>query len=68
LLAGWAVGLAGGTYFAWVDGLKPLHTLVMGDTKITLYVGLLALVANILVTILVNALLPQRRSVISTAE
>src|SRR6202521_5543720 len=25
LLAGWAVGLFGGTYLAWTDGLKPLH-------------------------------------------
>ena len=26
LLAGWAVGFFGGSYLAWSDGLKPLHT------------------------------------------
>jgi SSS family solute:Na+ symporter len=68
LLAGWACGLSIGTYFSWMDGLKPLHTLIFGDTKFTLYVGLLALVINIAVTIIVNALLPQRRTAISAAE
>jgi len=67
LLAGWAIGLGVGTYFSWMDGLKPLHTLILGDTKFTVYVGLLALVINIAVALAVNALLPQRRTVISTA-
>jgi len=60
LLAGWATGLAGGTYLSWSDGLKPLHTFVIGDTKFTLYVGLFALLANIGVTILVNLFWPRR--------
>jgi SSS family solute:Na+ symporter len=68
LLSGWACGLSIGTYFSWTDGLKPLHTLTFGDTKMTLYVGLLALVINIAVTIVINALLPQRRAAISAAE
>jgi len=59
LLAGWAAGLAGGTYLSWSDGLKPLHTFVIGDTKFTLYVGLFALLANIGVTILVNLFWPR---------
>ncbi len=60
LLAGWAVGLFGGTYLAWTDGLKPLHTLVFGGVGVTLYIGLLAIVANIAVAIIVNLILPQR--------
>jgi SSS family solute:Na+ symporter len=68
LLAGWACGLSAGTYFSWMDGLKPLHTLTFGDTKLTLYVGLLALVINIAITIIVNALLPQHRTAINPAE
>src|SRR4030088_351870 len=42
LLTGWAVVLFGGTYLAWTDGLKPLHTLAFGDTTVTAYVGLIA--------------------------
>jgi len=49
LFIGWAVGMAGGTYMAWSDGLKPLHTLAIGDASFTAYVGLIALVANIVV-------------------
>ena len=49
LLAGWAVGFFGGTLVAWSDGLKPLHTLVIGGSNYTVYVGILALIANIVV-------------------
>ena len=54
LFVGWAVAMAGGTYLAWQDGFKPLHTLTFGDTSFTAYVGLIALVANIVVTVVVN--------------
>jgi SSS family solute:Na+ symporter len=54
LLTGWAVGLFGGTYLAWTDGLKPLHTLAFGDTTVTAYVGLIAVAANVVVAVLVN--------------
>jgi len=47
LLAGWAVGLFGGTYLAWSDGLKPPHALMIADSKVTVYVGVIALVANV---------------------
>jgi SSS family solute:Na+ symporter len=65
LLAGWAVGFFGGTYLAWGDGLKPLHTIGWGDTHYTLYVGVLALTANIVVSVLVNALTPQSSRVVT---
>jgi len=63
LLTGWAVGFFGGTYVAWTDGLKPLHTIAFGGTSYTLYVGVLALVANMLVAALLSAVMPigQRR-------
>ena len=54
LLAGWAVGFFGGSAITWSDGLKLLHTLHVGDESYTLYVGLLALAANIAVAALVN--------------
>jgi len=54
LLAGWAVGMVGGSYFAWSDGLKPLHAVGFGDSQVLVYTGLLALVMNIIVAVLVN--------------
>jgi SSS family solute:Na+ symporter len=54
LLAGWAVGLLGGSYLAWTDGLKPLHALTFGDTTVTAYVGLIAFAANVMTAVLVN--------------
>jgi SSS family solute:Na+ symporter len=57
LLAGWAVGFIGGTAIAWSDGLKPLHETGFGNYKLSLYVGLLALVANIVTVLVVNAVL-----------
>jgi solute:Na+ symporter, SSS family len=60
LLAGWAAGFLGGSWLAWLNNFKPLHTLHFGAANITLYSGLLALAVNILVAILVSAAL--RRS------
>ena len=40
-----------------MDGLKPLHTVVIGGTGYTVYVGLLAVVANILVAAVANVAL-----------
>ena len=54
LLAGWAVGLCGGTYLTWIDGLKPLHPVSFGDTTVTVYVGIIALTANVICAVLVN--------------
>ena len=39
---------------AWSDGLKPLHILTLGDTSFTAYVGLIALVINIVVAAVVS--------------
>ena len=60
LLAGWAVGLFGGSLVAWMDGLRPLHSLTIGDTTFSVYTGLLALSANIIVAVLVNVALKSR--------
>src|SRR6267142_2611502 len=54
LLLGWLVGFAGGTALAWINGLKPLHALALGQSSVTLYIGLLALAANILVAVIAN--------------
>jgi SSS family solute:Na+ symporter len=62
LLAGWAVGLFGGTLIVWSDGLKPLHAITIGNISFTAYIGLIALLANIAVAVLVNLAMPSRRT------
>jgi len=52
LLLGWAVGIGWGSWTAWMSGLKPLATLAIGDAKFSFYVGLGALILNILVAVL----------------
>ncbi len=54
LLTGWVAGFFAGTYFAWTDGLKPLHALAIHGPAVMVYTGLLALVLNILAAALVN--------------
>jgi SSS family solute:Na+ symporter len=54
LLAGWAVGLVGGSWLAFSDGIKPVHTFVIGDGSYTLYTGMTALVLNIVVAVVVQ--------------
>jgi SSS family solute:Na+ symporter len=61
LLAGWAAGFLIGTWMAWTDGLKPLHTLAFGSASVTLYVGLIALAINIIVAVAVNLVVPARQ-------
>jgi len=57
LLLGWAVGFFGGSYVAYMDGLKPLHTIVVGGASYTIYIGLLAVLANVVVAAVANAAL-----------
>src|SRR6201747_2465664 len=54
LLAGWAFGLGVGTALAFMDGVKPVHTLTLGDGHYAVYTGLLALVLNIVVPVIVQ--------------
>jgi solute:Na+ symporter, SSS family len=63
LLAGWAVGLFGGSVLAWEDGLKPVHTLHLGTLHFAMYVGLLALIINVVMAVVVNLALPARQQV-----
>lgn len=54
LLAGWLVGFLGGTWLVWLNGLKPLQAISLGGAPFTVYIGLLALLANVAVAVLVN--------------
>ncbi|MEJ0092533.1 MAG: sodium:solute symporter [Methylocella sp.] len=65
ILAGWATGFLGGTRLAWLNGFKPLHALVINGSSVTVYSGLLALAANILVAVMVTAALRLREPSVS---
>lgn len=69
LLCGWLVGLVGGSWLAFSDGIKPVHTFVIGGSGYALYTGLAALALNILVAAVVQALLGSKetRSGLETA-
>jgi len=54
LLCGWAVGIVAGSWLAFSDGIKPVHTLVLGADSYTVYTGLLALLLNIAVAVIVQ--------------
>lgn len=60
LLAGWAVGFFGGTYLVWINGLKPLQAISLGGQPFTVYIGLLALIANMIVAFAVNLVTARR--------
>src|ERR1700754_313773 len=66
LLAGWAVGMLWGSWTAWSNGLKPLATIDLGDASYVFYVGLGALILNIVVaavaTVIVGLVSPNRAS------
>ncbi|MEE2979785.1 MAG: sodium:solute symporter family protein [Pseudomonadota bacterium] len=60
LLAGWAAGMIAGSWLAFSDGIKPVHTFVIGGDKYTIYTGLTALAFNIIVAVVVQLLMGKR--------
>ena len=60
LLLGWAAGLIAGTALVFMDGVKPVHTFIVGGDKVALYTGLFALVVNIVVAAATQALMGNR--------
>jgi SSS family solute:Na+ symporter len=63
LFAGWLVGILLGTALAISQGLKPVFALHLGDAVYPIYIGLIALVVNIVVTFVVSAVSPRRVAV-----
>jgi len=57
LLLGWAVGIGWGSWTAWSNGLKPLATIAIGDVSYSFYVGLGALILNIVVAVVGTAVI-----------
>jgi SSS family solute:Na+ symporter len=64
LLAGWVAGIVSGSWIVFADGIKPVHTLVMGGGSYTVYTGLLALALNILVAAAVQLAFAKRGAVL----
>ncbi|MFZ6644569.1 monocarboxylate uptake permease MctP [Undibacterium sp. TJN25] len=62
LLAGWAAGIVGGSWLAFADGIKPVHTMVVGGDSYTVYTGLLALALNIVVAVVYQLLLGKKQN------
>jgi SSS family solute:Na+ symporter len=56
LLLGWAAGIAWGSWTAWSNGLKPLATISLGGSNYSFYVGLGALILNIVVAAITTAI------------
>jgi len=52
LLLGWLAGMGLGSALAYAQGLKPVYTFVFGDAHYGIYIGLLALAVNFVVSIL----------------
>lgn len=61
LLCGWLVGVVIGTGLAASQGLKPVFALHVGGAVYPLYIGLIALAANIVVTFVVSLATPARQ-------
>ncbi|WP_426400725.1 monocarboxylate uptake permease MctP [Ralstonia sp. R-29] len=60
LLAGWAAGMVGGSWLAFSDGIKPVHTFVIGGDKFAIYTGLTALAFNVVVAVVVQLIFGKR--------
>ncbi|MFC0401255.1 monocarboxylate uptake permease MctP [Paraburkholderia rhizosphaerae] len=67
LFLGWLVGIVLGTGLAIEQGLKPVFTVHVGDASWPLYIGLIALAANIVVTFVVSVVTPKRAVVSARA-
>jgi SSS family solute:Na+ symporter len=57
LLLGWAAGIGWGSWTAWSNGLKPLASVALGGASYTFYVGLGALLLNVIVAAVVTLVL-----------
>jgi SSS family solute:Na+ symporter len=65
LFLGWLVGILIGTSLAIIQGLKPVYALHLGESTFPVYIGLIALVANIVVTFVVSAIVPRREAAVT---
>ncbi|MGO4307920.1 monocarboxylate uptake permease MctP [Cupriavidus sp. RAF12] len=67
LLAGWFIGIVTGTALAISMGLKPVYPLQLGGVTYPVYIGVLALAVNIVVSVIVSAIMPRTRAMTAVA-
>jgi SSS family solute:Na+ symporter len=67
LLVGWFVGFFGGTFLVWLNGWKPMQPIMMGEASFAVYVGLLALAANVISATACNVAFPAKLTARATA-
>jgi SSS family solute:Na+ symporter len=60
LLVGWFVGFFGGTFLVWLNGWKPMQPIMMGEASFTVYIGLLALAANVIIATACSVAFPAK--------
>jgi SSS family solute:Na+ symporter len=65
LFAGWAAGIVAGTALAFGQGLKPIYNLSLGSEQYPVYIGLLALTLNLVVSFVLSAILPRKLAVVA---
>jgi SSS family solute:Na+ symporter len=58
LFIGWLAGIVCGTGLAFVQDLKPLYGLQIGGATYSMYIGLIALALNLVLTLVLSAVLP----------
>jgi SSS family solute:Na+ symporter len=63
LFCGWLAGIAAGTALAAAQGLKPVFAVHIGGATYPVYIGLIALLTNIVITFVLSAIVPVRRGV-----
>jgi len=56
LLLGWAAGIVWGSWTAWSHGLKPIASIDLGGVSYSFYVGLGALLLNVVVAAVATAI------------
>jgi SSS family solute:Na+ symporter len=60
LFLGWITGITVGTVLAFMQNIKPVYTLHIGDLSLPLYIGLIAFTCNVVVTFAATLVFPKR--------
>jgi len=68
LATGWGVGMVVGTWLATLAQMKPIYNLQVAGQTWSVYIGLLALAANLVVTVLCSLIVRDARAAIEPAR
>jgi len=68
LFIGWIAGIGLGTTLAIMQGIKPIYALHLGDATYPVYIGVLALAVNIVLTVVLSAVLPAKSASMTGAR